>query len=52
MRTDRRIDMTKLIAVFRNFVKARKNTFSVNLVHLGIKYKRVAQRDLEIGFFF
>ena len=48
---DGRIDMTKLIVVFRNFVKVRKNKFSVNLVHLGIKYRRFAQRDLEIGYF-
>ena len=43
--------MTKLIDVFRNFAKAPKNTFSVNLVHLGIKYKHFAQRNLEIGYF-
>jgi len=43
--------MMKLIAVFRNFAKVPKNKFSVNLVHLGIKYNHFAQHDLEIRYF-
>ena len=49
--TDRQTDMTKLIAVFRHFEKAPKNTFSLNLVHMGKKHKNVAKQDLEIGYF-
>jgi hypothetical protein len=33
------------------FCEGAKNTFSVNLVHLGIKYKHFAQHDLETGYF-